>query len=363
MKALVPILIINGSDSTGASGIQSDIKVVKDLGAYAVTAVTSVTVQNTKGISLVNELSTDIVVGQIHSVFEDCRPKAVKVCMVNNVATIRAVRDAIAGCQNIVASPVVLSSHGKRLMDDQAVQAFRRLIIPRSKVLIMKCTDVEIMLNISIQTTEEMVYAAELLHNEGAEWVMLRGSRHEQNRVTALLSPPRDVEEKEIFFSSYNIDGWQRHGVGGASSTAIATRLALGDDVPAAVDNAHEYLHSQIVYSVDASGTAIRPKTLYNSFLSLIADHCRAEHEVCFYASAMSITPRYLSQITKLVAEKTPKQIINDYLLIESRQLLLNTSLSVQEISNALGFSSQILFGRFIKKMAGCSPKELRKSV
>lgn len=359
MKTKTPVLSINGSDITGLSGIQSDIKTAKDLGAYAVTAITSLTVQNSQGIVQVNEISPELIIGQVRAVYEDCHPKAVKVGMVNDVEAIRQIRAEIVGCPNIVSSPVILSSDGTRLMNEDSVSAFRRQILPETKLLIMKSQDAEILLNHPIHTDEEMIMAATRLHQEGAQWIMLRGNCHTDGRISALLYGA----DTHHFFTSYNVDGWNRHGINGASSMAIATRLALGDDVESAVNNAHIYLHSQIVYAIDEDGTRIRPKELYNRFVSLIAEHYRKQHEVQFYAEALSITPRYLSQITRMTTNKSPKQIIDDYLLQECKRCLLNTSLSIQEIANQLGFSSQIHFGRFVKHKEGMSPKEIRTNL
>lgn len=357
MKANIPILSINGSDSTGKSGIQEDIKVVKDLGGYALSAITSITVQNSQGITLVNELPTDVVIGQVRAVYGDCRPKAVKIGMVNGVETIKCIRDEIIGCQNIVCSPIIFSSDNTRLMDNDSVNAYRHYLLPVTKLLVMKSHEAEIILDMKITTDAEMVDAAKQLHEEGAEFVLLRGSCHTEGRVTALLY----ANGEEHFFSSYNIYGWQQHGVAGSSSMALAVRLAMGDDINTALRNAHEYLHNQIVYSVESDNYGIRPQELYNKLLSLIVQHHRSNHEVAFYADRLAITPRYLAQVTRTVASKSPKQIIDEYLLLQSKNLLQNTSMSIQEISDSLNFSSPILFTRFVKQHEGVSPRELRK--
>lgn len=351
------ILSINGSDSTGLSGIQADVKTAKDLDANVLTAITSLTIQNSQGIASINDMTTELVLGQIRTIYEDCHPKAVKVGMVNGKETIRQLRDEIIGCQNIVTSPVIMSSDGTWLMDEQSIAALRCYLLPETKLLIIKAQDAELLLNRTIRTDDEMISAAKELHHEGAEWIMLRGSRHLDGRVTALLYG----DNYQNFFISYNIEGWQRHGISGASSMAVATFMAHGYDVPSAISKAHEYLHSQIVYRIeDSNGLQIRPKELYNRFISLIAEHHRKEHEVKFYAEALAITPRYLSQITRNIMGKTPKQVIDEYLLEKCKQNLVNTSLSVQEISDYMGFSSQIIFARFIKSKEGLTPRQIR---
>ena len=358
MKQQVPILCITGSDSTGASGIQADIKTVKELGAYAVTAVTSVTVQNASGIHGIYPLSPEAIVGQIRDVYEDCRPRAVKVGMLFSPASIRYVRDEIVGSPNIVCSPGILSSHGRRLMDDDSVRCFCREMVPLCRVLMLKCNEAEVILDRSLGTSDDMLRAAKSFHEMGAEYVMLRGGMHSEGRVGALLSG----DGADSFFSSFNVEGWQRHGVGGALSTAIATRLALGDDVAGAVSAAHDYIHSRIVYSVESKNLDIRPRELYNRFLSLVPAHCSESHDVGFYASRLAISARYLAQVTRRVSDKSPKQIIDACLLHEVEMALANTSLSVQEISDRYGFSSLVVFSRFFKERKHCSPTEFRRS-
>ena len=204
-----------------------------------------------------------------------------------------------------------------------------------------------------------MLNAARRLHDMGAQWVLLRGGSHVKGQLTALLYG----ENKGRFFTSYNTEGWQRHGVGGALSTAIATRLGLGDDMETAIDKAHEYIHSQIVYAVSPEDKCLRPSDLYNRFLSLIAEHYQEAHDVGFYADRLCITSRYLSQVTDKVVGKTPKHVIADYVMSEAKVLLNSSRLTVQEIADKLGFSSQALFGRFFKSQEGCSPSAYRTTL
>lgn len=359
--AMNTILCINGSDSMGHSGLQADIRTVKDLGGYAVTAVTAVTVQNHTNIIGIHELPSDLIVGQIRAIYEEEHPKAIKVGLVNNVETIKAIRNEIIGCQRIVASPVILSSQGGCLMSNEAIFTFCRTLLPICTILMLKCTDAEIILGHSITTDNEMKQAAHQLREMGAQWVLLRGGTYMEGRINALLQGP-DVE---AFFSSVNIEGWQRHGVGGTLSTAIATHLALGEEVPLAVNHAHDYLHSQVVYASQKSAIrpTLQPQNLYNAFLSLLAEHHRVDHNVSFYAAQLAISTRYLSQITNFVSGQTPKQIIDNYLLKEAEQMLSSTTLTIQEISIALGFSSQVTFAKFFKSKRAIAPTTYRANL
>jgi hydroxymethylpyrimidine/phosphomethylpyrimidine kinase len=241
-------------------------------------------------------------------------------------------------------------------MSDSLLQVWREQLLPLATLLIMKVSEAELLLNTTISSDQQMLNAASRLRTLGAGAVLLRGGHQTEGVLTALLMD----DSGHQFFTSRNLEGWQRHGVGGALSSAIATRLAFGDTLQQAVSEAHVYLHSQVVYAVSAVGDALRPADLYNRLMNFIADYHTEAHDVSFYAEKLSITPRYLAQITARVVDKSPKQVIHDYLLQEALALLSNTRLTIQEIAYRLGFSSQSMFTRFFNQQQGCSPSQYR---
>lgn len=355
------ILCINGSDSMGNAGIQADIRTIKDMGCCALTAITSVTVQNSSGITSIHQLSAEVVVGQVRAVCEELHPDAVKVGMVNCEQTIRGIAAEISECRCLVCSPVILSSQGSLLMSNQAIQAYSHYLLPLCTMLVVKCVDAEILLGRRITTDADMQMAASALHRMGAKWVLLRGGTYMNGRINALLSSSEQPAGSQ-FFSSVNIQGWQRHGVGGTLSTAITSRMVLDDDPRQAVANAHTYLHSQVVYASQRK-LSLQPRTLYDRFVSLITNHYTQAHDVGFYADKLAISPRYLAQVTQKVSGRTPKQIIDDYLIQKCTQLLSTTTLSVQQVSLQLGFNSQIAFAKFFKTKKGIAPTSYRTGI
>lgn len=350
------ILSITGSDATGRSGVQSDVKTIWDLGGNALSAITAVAIQGSLGVQHVHDLPTDLVVGQVCSILEESHPSAVKIGLLCDTTTIVALGQLLKGVPRVVCAPGVLSTDGRRLADDAALEALKQHILPLAELLIIRCSEAELLLGRPITTDEDMLSAATTLQAMGVRWVMLRGGRLTEGRCTALLQGGGGHR----FFSSYNIEGWLQHGVGGALSAAIATRMAFGDDVPTAVDKAHDYIHSQVVYAVRSDARRMRSSDLYNSMLSLVAQHYRHHHEVAFYADQLSVSTRYLGQMTNKYVGKSPKQVIDDYLLREAVVLLETSRLSVQEVSDRLGFSSQVAFCRFFKRHQGVSATEYR---
>ena len=357
MKTAPPILSINGSDSTGQSGIQADIQTIAALGGYAVTAITSI--GNYPLAPCPMPLPSDVVVAQVSSIINTLHPKSIKVGLVTDSETIRLLRNEVISTSRLVIAPGIYDIDGKQMIDDKAIEATRRYLVPEALLLMLRCKDAEKMLDLSIQTDDDMVEAARQLTEMGAEWVLLRGGRHTAGRLTALLYNSSTFQ----FFTSYNTEGWQRHGVAGALSAAITVRLGMGDDVPTAIRNAHDFIHSQVVYAKDTDEKNRRSIDLYNAFVSLVAEHYREAHDVYFYADKLCITTRYLSQITDNVVGKSPKQIIVDYLMSEAKSYLETTRLTIQEIANKLGFSSQTLFCKLFRNQASTSPSEYRSKL
>ena len=352
------ILSITGSDSMGQAGIQADVCTAALLGCQAATVTTSVTVQDERGIQYIHDLPESLIIEQIRSAITSVHPKTAKIGLIRGEQLIRTLRNEIIACRNIVLDPGISSSHGTDIADDATIHAIKQWLIPESTLLMLRCSDAERFLDFRITTDDDMIRAAQVFHHWGAQWVMLRGGQHTENKLTALLYGAGSQQ----FFSSYNIEGWKRHGVGSALSTAIAVFLSLGKSIPDAISHAHSFIHSQIVYRINAHNAngGARSSEIYNGFLSLIADHYTKAHEVSFYAEKLNISTRYLSQITQRTVCKSPKTIISEYLYNEAIALLSNTPLTIQEISIKLGFTSQAMFCRFFKKVSNNTPSEHR---
>lgn len=356
MRTLTPVLTITGSDNTGASGIQADIKTISALGGDALTAVTTITVQDKRGIQDLLDLPCDMVVGQVRAIVDDCHPRAVKVGLVRNADTITALKSELSGCRHKVMVPGIVSSHGKQLIDTPAINAWRDTLIPEATLLITRCNEAELLLNRTIASDDDMLEAARRFADMGAGAVLIRGGHQTRGYLTALLL----AEGTPRFFSSQNTEGWQRHGVGATLSAAIATHLAMGAPLAGAIGRGHDYLHSQVVYAVEPPAHSYRQADLYNRLMALVATHYRQAHNVGFYADRLAISPRYLTRVTDNVVGKSPKQVIADYMMQEAVALLANSRLTIGEIADKLGFSSLPLFSKFFSSHQGCSPQEYR---
>ncbi len=358
MKRNFPVLTITGSDNTGEAGIQADIKTITALGGDALTAVTAVTAQDGRGIRHIMDLPTDMIVGQVRAVVGERHPLAIKVGMVRRAVAIRALRGEVVGCRRLVLVPGALTSHGQRLMDDEAIAAWKRHLLPEAKLLMVSVAEARLLLDREISTDDDMVDAALQLQDLGAEAVFIRGGHQTEGRLTALLL----TNGSRQFFSSQNTEGWQRHGVGAALSSAIATRMALGDDTASAIGRAHEYIHSQVVYAVENEHRQYRPADIYNELMTLLAAHYREAHDVAFYADKLAITPRYLNAVTRRMVDKSSKEVISGYLLREALALLTTSRLTIGEVAAQLGFSSPASFTKWFTANEGESPMASRNN-
>lgn len=357
MHKEIAVLSINGSDSTARAGIQADARTITSLGGYALTAITSVTVQDSQGISSVHDLPPGVVAGQVRAILGGERPLAVKVGLLRHAGTLTAVARELAGHPRLVMAPGLTTSAGARLVEDDVMRLWESTLIPHAALLMMRVSEAEAMLGMRVSTDRDMERAARLLASTGAGAVLLRGGRLSPDRLTAYLL----VGGEGRFFSSANLEGWQRHGVSSGLSSAIATRMALGDPVQQAVAAAHSYMHNRVVYAVEGTPPTMRPADIYNHYMSLVAAHYATDHNIGTYATRLAVTTRYLTMVTTRVVGRTPKQILDACLAEKASSLLLSSHLTVQEVSRRMGFPSQSAFCTFFTRMTGMSPTAHRK--
>lgn len=339
-------------------GIQADIRTITALGGNALTAITSVAIQDDNNVRRVYDLPSEAVAGQIRAVMNKCRPLAVKIGLLCHSDTLMAVERELEGSRNIVMAPGMISSSGLQMIQTDMIRLWERKLFPKATLLLLRAAEAELTLGMRIRTDGDMERAARLLLSTGAQAVLLRGGRLSEDRLTAYLLD----SQKGRFFSSTNTEGWQRHGVSSALSSAIATRMAMGDSIAQSVSNAHAYMHTQVVYAVDCgSRHAFRSADIYNNFMSLVAAHYATEHSIASYASRLSVSQRYLNMVTLRMVGRTPKQILDSCLTSKASSLLLNSRLTIQEVSQRLGFSSQASFCIFFGRQTGQTPSEYRK--
>ena len=128
MKLKSKILIIAGSDSSGGAGIQADIKTATCLGVYSMTAVTAVTVQNTKGVKSVISIPANEIYNQIIYTTKDIKPDAIKIGMLHSTQVINKVFKSLnkIKVKKIILDPVMIAKGGSKLITDEAIQLMKK---------------------------------------------------------------------------------------------------------------------------------------------------------------------------------------------------------------------------------------------
>ncbi|MEO3744179.1 bifunctional hydroxymethylpyrimidine kinase/phosphomethylpyrimidine kinase [Plantactinospora sp. B5E13] len=237
-------LTVAGSDSGAGAGIQADLKVFAALGVYGTSVLTAITAQNTRAVRAVSPVSAEMVTEQLTAVVEDLPPLAVKTGMLGGAAVAEAVAEAArAGLlPNLVVDPVLVSTSGHRL---GAAEAVARLL-PYALVATPNRAEASALLGWPVRTPDEMAEAARQLADRGTRYVVVTGGDAEATGADAV--PESAVDALWTGAGVRLLRGpWvptrNTHGTGCSFSAAIAARLALGAEVPAAVAFAKEYVN------------------------------------------------------------------------------------------------------------------------
>lgn len=244
MKRYPIVLSIAGSDCSGGAGIQADIKTISALGAYAASVITAVTVQNTMGVRAVHTIPADIVRGQIEAVMEDLHPEAVKIGMVSEGEIARIIADCLRRYhpKYVVYDPVMVSTSGRKLMSDDAIEIIKRELLPLTALVTPNLDETEMLLGRKITTPEEMRQAARELSTMYHTAMLIKGGHLQGNEMQDVLC----WEEHLFIYSESKIESRNLHGTGCTLSSSIATYLALGDTMNEAVGNAKGFLSGAI---------------------------------------------------------------------------------------------------------------------
>ena len=412
MNNKVTILTITGSDSTGGSGVQADIKSITSLGGYAASAITAVVVQDTGGIEHLYDIPAEILDAQLQRVAMDLRPDSVKIGLLRSVEQVETVAALLRKlpCRCVVMDFVIVSTSGARLMEPEVVRAAVRHLFPLCTLVMMRRGNALELLRLCralpgitglapaegalCKNSLAEVATAIMRLEAGPQALFLKGEEVSSNAYTDLFLSREAFTEAEPssatlaegavaagnlkFFSRMGAIERALHGSAGAFTSALAFYLTKAPSAVVAVERSLAYVNQLILRSVDfklGKGGALldhgnrpipgnisaRKLEIYNTLMDTIATECSARNNVEYYSGRLSITPRYLSQITKAISGRTPKELIDDYLIKEVETQLLSGELSLKQIASKYGFSSQAQLSKFVQKMCSCSPSEYKQ--
>jgi hydroxymethylpyrimidine/phosphomethylpyrimidine kinase len=243
-SSLGRVLILAGSDSGGGAGIQADIKAVTMLGGFAATAITAVTIQNTLGVHGVHPLPLEVIEAQARAVLDDIGADAVKTGMLGStevVERVAAILDTTTA--PAVIDPVMIAKGGHPLLDDDAVQAIRSLMIPRAALLTPNAPESEALTGLTVADLDGQRRAGEALLELGARAVLMKGGHVEggETVIDLLLTP-----WGETLLEGPRVDTRHTHGTGCTLASACAAGLAQGKPLEVAVAEAWAYVAEAI---------------------------------------------------------------------------------------------------------------------
>jgi hydroxymethylpyrimidine/phosphomethylpyrimidine kinase len=244
LKPRSKILIIAGSDSSGGAGIQADIKTITALGSYAMTAITAVTIQNTTGVKSIATVKPKKISEQIEFTSKDIKPDAIKIGMLHSSNVIKSVIYSldIIKVKKIILDPVMVAKGGSKLIDDKAIQLLKTKLLKKVSLITPNIPEAEILTKTKIKTKEDMIFAASILIELGAENVFIKGGHLDADIVQDIF-----VNKKEILIiKNRRITTNNTHGTGCTLSSAITTFFACGKTLKRSCELATKYVNHSI---------------------------------------------------------------------------------------------------------------------
>ena len=238
-------LTIAGSDSGGGAGIQADLRTFAAHGVHGLSALAALTAQHTRGVTAVHVPPTTFLREQIDACFADFEIGAVKLGMLANARVINAVADALEAHRPaaLVLDPVMVATSGAKLLEDAALEALRRRLLPLATVLTPNIPEAELLLGHPIADEEAAEAALVELLAMGPGAVLLKGGHLPG---TGAMVDRFDDGEALLEFEHPRLDV-EGHGTGCTLASAIAANLCRGTGLREACANATDYVHGALL--------------------------------------------------------------------------------------------------------------------
>jgi len=228
---------IAGSDSGGGAGIQVDLKVMSAFAVHGCSVITALTAQNTVGVQAVESVSEAMVRAQLEALATDLPPAAIKTGMLGSAATCRILADFFESGQTpLICDPVLKSTSGSALLDPEAFNILVKRIFPHVAVLTPNLPEAELLVGHKIENVEE---AADEILAMGVGSVLIKGGHAEGDECRDFWSKG----DQCTWFTTSRINTRHTHGTGCILSSAIASAIALGQEIPEAVASAKTFLN------------------------------------------------------------------------------------------------------------------------
>lgn len=247
----VRVLAVAESDSSGAVGIQADIKTILALGGYAMTAISRVAAQNTHALLEYADMKPDFVAAQMRACLRGGHVNAIKIGFLVSADMVDAVGDVLDEWQKketpVVVDPSVVLRTGQVVVDAAAIAAWKRRLYIRATVLTPNLREAELLSGMKIHDLDTMREAADALRTLGVENMVLKARQFISNKETYVVATGSGerIYEMPVLQTSRTL------GAGSTFSSAIATGLGSGLDIFSAVERALSFLHQAMMGAAD----------------------------------------------------------------------------------------------------------------
>ncbi len=240
------VLTIAGSDSGGGAGIQADLKTFSALGCYGMSVITALTAQNTRGVTGIHPIPPSFAAEQMSAVFSDIGADAVKIGMLYSAELIEIVADQLGalGARNIVLDPVMVAQSGDKLLQDEAIEAIKKHLLPLADVVTPNIPEARVLLDQRLDNLEDMQAGAKALAAFGSQSILIKGGHLSAGDSTDLLY--LSSEDRFVILEGERIETRNNHGTGCTLSSAIASYMARGCSIEQAVGKAKAYISKAI---------------------------------------------------------------------------------------------------------------------
>ncbi len=241
------VLTIAGSDPSGGAGIQADLKALSANGVFGMSVLTSITAQNTCGVSSVFHLPSDIIEAQLDAIFSDIPVTTIKTGMLATPEIITTVSHKLAkqNIEHLLVDPVMVAKGGHALLEEEAISSLKSELCPQAFLITPNIYEAEVLSGKTIKTLAEVRAAAKIIHQLGCRHVLIKGGHLQEQPGTDLLYDGR-------FFRMYKgeyIQTQNTHGTGCTLASAIAAHLAKGKPIADAIEAAKAYTTEAIRHS------------------------------------------------------------------------------------------------------------------
>lgn len=242
MKPPPCVLTIAGSDSGAGAGVQADVRTIHALGGYALTAITAVTAQNTRGVQRWSPVASALLAAQLESVLGDFPVAAIKTGLLPGTAAVRVVAMALARHPGLplVIDPVIGSTSGTRFLSPAALRTLKRELLPRATLVTPNWPEAAALSGRPVRTFAEAELAGRTLAERCGSAMLVKGG-HGPGLICrdCLILAAGEV----YWFATRRVATRNTHGTGCVLSAAIAVELASGQTLLGGVEKAREFLH------------------------------------------------------------------------------------------------------------------------